>query len=363
MLDAARPRPPAPPPLPPGALHRLYAWLDALPPSRRKRHLARDFSDGGKSSTSWVSVSQEEIRKVIVNTPGAIEPILCAVRDKVEASRTRPAWLDTSAWVQTVPPPPASPSPCPSVTGRCRQACGQGRSQPLPGVSRHNAGAPCRKQDAPVVTLPGSPGSTWTLGCRSGCWRRRSGCWQSCGRPSRHQRPRVRGCRLTGLATQTYWTASSRALGPSQGAEGSSLRRKPGSGALALFWASLFPLSLRVSSTPGFRRCLGVTAVQQPLRALSAMPACSGWASRLYVWTWDSGGWGVQATQPRCRRSCRNGDDKALPAGSASLDAAFLRKQEGGVILWFASAGWQGGSPVSARPLAALIPCPVWAVC
>ncbi|XP_059738022.1 uncharacterized protein [Bos taurus] len=179
----------------------------------------------------------------------------------------------------------------------------------------------------------------------------------------RHQRPRVRGCRLTGLATQTYWTASSRALGPSQGAEGSSLRRKPGSGALALFWASLFPLSLRVSSTPGFRRCLGVTAVQQPLRALSAMPACSGWASRLYVWTWDSGGWGVQATQPRCRRSCRNGDDKALPAGSASLDAAFLRKQEGGVILWFASAGWQGGSPVSARPLAALIPCPVWAVC
>lgn len=54
-----------------------------------------------------------------------------------------------------MPPPPASPSPCPSVTGRCRQACGQGRSQPLPGVSRHNAGAPCRKQDAPVVTLVG----------------------------------------------------------------------------------------------------------------------------------------------------------------------------------------------------------------
>ncbi|XP_070637272.1 uncharacterized protein [Bos indicus] len=190
MLDAARPRPPAPPPLPPGALHRLYAWLDALPPSRRKRHLARDFSDGGKSSTSWVSVSQEEIRKVIVNTPGAIEPILCAVRDKVEASRTRPAWLDT--WV-----PSRGHGLCCVGTRarclpmrvkpgrRCRQACGQGRSQPLPGVSRHNAGAPCRKQDAPVVTLPGSPGSTWTLGCRSGCWRRRSGCWQSCGRPSR----------------------------------------------------------------------------------------------------------------------------------------------------------------------------------
>ena len=73
----------------------------------------------------------------------------------------------------------------------------------------------------------------------------------------RRQRPRVRGCRLTGLATQTYWTAGSRALGPSQGAEGSSLRCKPGSGALALFWASLFPLSLWVSSTPRFRRCSG----------------------------------------------------------------------------------------------------------
>jgi len=58
---------------------------------------AAPAASAGKSSTSWVSVSQEEIRKVIVNTPGAIEPILCAVRDKVEASRTRPAWLDT--WV------------------------------------------------------------------------------------------------------------------------------------------------------------------------------------------------------------------------------------------------------------------------
>lgn len=48
MLNTARPRPPAPPPLPPGALHGLYAWLDALPLSRRKRHLARDFSDGGE---------------------------------------------------------------------------------------------------------------------------------------------------------------------------------------------------------------------------------------------------------------------------------------------------------------------------
>ena len=51
----------------------------------------------------------------------------------------------------------------------------------------------------------------------------------------RHQRPGVRGCRLTGLGTWTYWTAGLRALGPSQGAEGSSLRRKPSSGGVCLF--------------------------------------------------------------------------------------------------------------------------------
>ncbi|XP_070325924.1 uncharacterized protein [Odocoileus virginianus] len=167
MLNTARPRPPAPPPLPPGALHGLYAWLDALPLSRRKRHLARDFSDGvmlaevvklfrprivdlhnyvptcntGQKRSNWtvlnrqgskrgfppclpcwahsshpkavsplglwsqgctrclcrkvfhklgLSVSEEEIRKVVVNTPGAVEPILCAVRDKVEAGEDPP---------------------------------------------------------------------------------------------------------------------------------------------------------------------------------------------------------------------------------------------------------------------------------
>lgn len=47
MLGAARPRPPAPTPLLPGALRGLYARLDGLPLSRSKRRLARDFSDGG----------------------------------------------------------------------------------------------------------------------------------------------------------------------------------------------------------------------------------------------------------------------------------------------------------------------------
>ncbi|XP_068817484.1 collagen alpha-1(I) chain-like [Capricornis sumatraensis] len=44
----APPLPPGPPPPPPGALRALHAWLDALPLGRRKRHLARDFSDGGE---------------------------------------------------------------------------------------------------------------------------------------------------------------------------------------------------------------------------------------------------------------------------------------------------------------------------
>ncbi|XP_069316293.1 sperm flagellar protein 1-like [Eulemur rufifrons] len=38
MLSAAGPSP--------LALRGLYAWLDGLPLSRPKRHLARDFSDG-----------------------------------------------------------------------------------------------------------------------------------------------------------------------------------------------------------------------------------------------------------------------------------------------------------------------------
>ena len=70
-----------------------------------------------------------------------------------------PASLFRSAQVQAVLSPPGSPSPCPSVTGRCPQACGQGLGQPLPGVSGPDAGAPCRKQDAPVVGDAGGWGS------------------------------------------------------------------------------------------------------------------------------------------------------------------------------------------------------------
>ncbi|XP_045424370.1 uncharacterized protein LOC123650033 isoform X2 [Lemur catta] len=118
MLGAAGPSP--------VVLRGLYAWLDGLPLSRPKRHLARDFSDGGgalmlaeivkhfhprlvdlhnytptcntdQKLSNWhilnrkvfpklsLCVSETDIRKVVASTPGAIEPILCALREKVEA--------------------------------------------------------------------------------------------------------------------------------------------------------------------------------------------------------------------------------------------------------------------------------------
>ncbi|XP_023371395.1 sperm flagellar protein 1-like [Otolemur garnettii] len=114
--------------LPPAStLHGLYAWLDRLPLSRPKRHLARDFSDGvmlaeivkhfhprlvdlhnytptcntDQKLSNWrvlnrkvlhklsFCVSETDIRKVVANRPGAIEPILCALRDKIESGTAR----------------------------------------------------------------------------------------------------------------------------------------------------------------------------------------------------------------------------------------------------------------------------------
>ncbi|XP_012925408.1 sperm flagellar protein 1-like [Heterocephalus glaber] len=101
----------------------LCGWLDRFPLSRPKRHLARDFSDGvlvaeivkhfhprlvdlhnyipasntDQKLSNWsllnrkvfhklhFCVSEADIRKVVASVPGAIEPILCALREKVEA--------------------------------------------------------------------------------------------------------------------------------------------------------------------------------------------------------------------------------------------------------------------------------------
>ncbi|XP_043781067.1 uncharacterized protein LOC122708718 isoform X4 [Cervus elaphus] len=228
MLNTARPRPPAPPPLPPGALHGLYAWLDALPLSRRKRHLARDFSDGvmlaevvklfrprlvdlhnyvptcntGQKRSNWnvlnrkvfhklgLSVSEEEIRKVVVNTPGAIEPILCAVRDKVEAGEDPPG---TAGHKRSGPGCAAASRehvPLPICDGETPAGLRTRIGSVPPGGLMAQRWSPLQeagRSSGDAVAQPGSPGTTWTLGCHSGCWRKRSRRWQSCRRPSRYR--------------------------------------------------------------------------------------------------------------------------------------------------------------------------------
>ncbi|XP_055464904.1 sperm flagellar protein 1-like isoform X3 [Psammomys obesus] len=108
----------------PGEIHNLCAWLDKLPLSRPKRHLARDFSDGvlvaeivkhfrprlvdlhsyvpacstDQKLSNWsllnrkvfrklhLCISEADIQKVVSNRPGVIESILCMLRERVEAS-------------------------------------------------------------------------------------------------------------------------------------------------------------------------------------------------------------------------------------------------------------------------------------
>ncbi|XP_034340945.1 uncharacterized protein LOC117694186 isoform X2 [Arvicanthis niloticus] len=107
----------------PGDIHNLCAWLDRLPLSRPKRHLARDFSDGvlvaeivkhfrprlvdlhsyipacstDQKLSNWsllnrkvfrklhLCISDNDIQRVVSNRPGVIESILCALREKMEA--------------------------------------------------------------------------------------------------------------------------------------------------------------------------------------------------------------------------------------------------------------------------------------
>ncbi|XP_040110393.1 uncharacterized protein LOC120873661 [Oryx dammah] len=100
------------------ALTCQKSWVtnSSGPASREERQISEDSCDKSHEDTGrttgsvserkvfhklGLSVSEEEIRKVVVNTPGAIEPILCAVRDKVEASEDPPgmaAHVGTAAW-------------------------------------------------------------------------------------------------------------------------------------------------------------------------------------------------------------------------------------------------------------------------
>nr|XP_012999032.1 sperm flagellar protein 1-like [Cavia porcellus] len=118
----------------PPLLQGLRAWLDRLPLSRSKRHLARDFSDGvlvaeivkhfhprlvdlhsyipacntDQKLSNWsllnrkvfhrlhFCVSEAEIRNVVASVPGAIEPILCALREKVETGTVHAGSLSST---------------------------------------------------------------------------------------------------------------------------------------------------------------------------------------------------------------------------------------------------------------------------
>ncbi|XP_044516238.1 sperm flagellar protein 1-like [Gracilinanus agilis] len=120
-------------PLPLTALHHLYAWVDSVPFSRPKRHLARDFSDGvmiaeivkhfqpklvemhnyiptsntEQKLSNWSTlnrqvfpklrfyVSEEDIRRVVISTPGAIESVLSTLRQKVEEKCQKKATQET----------------------------------------------------------------------------------------------------------------------------------------------------------------------------------------------------------------------------------------------------------------------------
>ncbi|CAO2583747.1 Sperm flagellar protein 1 [Lemmus lemmus] len=121
---------------PPEVIHNLCAWLDRLPLSRPKRHLARDFSDGvlvaeivkhfhprlvnlhsyvpacstDQKLSNWsllnrkvfqklhFCISETDIQKVVSNKPGVIESILCSLKEKMEAGtshRGRAGTADT----------------------------------------------------------------------------------------------------------------------------------------------------------------------------------------------------------------------------------------------------------------------------
>ncbi|XP_068183906.1 sperm flagellar protein 1 [Antennarius striatus] len=103
-------------------LQDLYAWIDRIPLSRPKRHISRDFSDGVMAAevvkhffpklvelhnyipanstqqklSNWsvlnrkvfsklsFSIPEETVKRIVLNTAGVIEPILSALRQKID---------------------------------------------------------------------------------------------------------------------------------------------------------------------------------------------------------------------------------------------------------------------------------------
>ncbi|XP_040905804.1 sperm flagellar protein 1 [Toxotes jaculatrix] len=103
-------------------LQDLYAWIDKIPLSRPKRHITRDFSDGVMAAevvkyffpklvdlhnyipanatpqklSNWnllnrkvfsklnFHVPEETVKKIVLSTAGVIEPVLSALREKMD---------------------------------------------------------------------------------------------------------------------------------------------------------------------------------------------------------------------------------------------------------------------------------------
>uniref|UniRef100_A0A8C6TXN9 Zgc:66426 n=1 Tax=Neogobius melanostomus TaxID=47308 RepID=A0A8C6TXN9_9GOBI len=102
-------------------LQDLYAWIDKIPLSRPKRHITRDFSDGvmaaevvkcyfpklvdlhnyvpanstAQKLSNWdllnrkvfskleFHVTEDTVNKIVLSSAGAIEPVLSALREKL----------------------------------------------------------------------------------------------------------------------------------------------------------------------------------------------------------------------------------------------------------------------------------------
>ncbi|XP_029335706.1 uncharacterized protein LOC110298648 isoform X3 [Mus caroli] len=164
----------------PGDIHNLCAWLDRLPLSRPKRHLARDFSDGvlvaeivkyfrprlvdlhsyvpacstDQKLSNWsllnrkvfrklhLCISDNDIQRVVSNRPGVIESILCALREKMEARTVHVGSASTAdpgpsavdavrPWRDLTPHPPTSKMQDPDVdNSSLSESCREHHSVP-----------------------------------------------------------------------------------------------------------------------------------------------------------------------------------------------------------------------------------------
>ncbi|XP_078145012.1 sperm flagellar protein 1 [Centroberyx gerrardi] len=110
-------------------LQDLYAWIDKIPLSRPKRHITRDFSDGVMAAevvkyffpklvelhnyspanstqqklSNWnilnrkvfsklnFHVAEETVKRIVLSSAGVIEPVLCALREKIDKKLERAA--------------------------------------------------------------------------------------------------------------------------------------------------------------------------------------------------------------------------------------------------------------------------------